>query len=201
MNIEEIKAVAREEVRITKLLRDNLKFEMALFPLNNEEKGEISIPYLDENSSERAVRIRYSNSRHHFIRILHNKTVLAVVYGYWYEGYIIAPVSGYSADIFLKKDGKLKMKNFWRESPVTIWYNAEKLNNPVFDLIRATFNQKDQFKWFTIKPINTYVEPFTDFANSELLQQMIKEDKWCASRVWWMLLSIHKDLSLLTGIK
>lgn len=200
---EELRKIGEETkktVGMVTLLRDTLGFEMSLLS-SGGEKEEICIPYLDKDSSEKAVRIKHSASRPHFIRILHKGKVIGVIYGSWHECYIIAPVSGYSANIFLKEDGKLRVKDFWKNGTVTIWQNAEDLSEPdLVGLVENIFNQKDQLKWFSIKPLNAYIEPFTDFAISEFLQQMTVDDERCAKQVWWLLFSIHKDLSTLTGI-
>lgn len=199
--LRKIREETKKMVRTVTFLRDSLGFEMTLLPLKKDE-GVTSIPYLDEDSCEKVIRIKYSNSRPHFIRILHNEKVIGVIYGSWHRGYIIAPVSGYSANIFLKEDGKLRVKYFWRDYTVTIWQGAESLKEPdLVNLVERIFNQKDQLEWFSIKPLNAYVESFTDFAKPEFLQQMTADDEWCAKQVWWLLYSIYKDLGAVTGIQ
>jgi hypothetical protein len=197
--LEETLRKVREGVRITKLLIDNLNFEMAFGPSEAEEEKVMPILFADG-----LVEIKLSQSRLYFVRLLHQGEVIAVICGKWSEATIIQRSAGYEAKIFVRFDGGTQVISYCNMSRVTKWCDLREatwIEPEIISEAERIFNGKDNQKWFSIRPLNSDMEPLENFAAPEFLQQMTERDKFWAWEVGRVLSDIHKELSRLTGIK
>ena len=194
---KEIKEI-ENGLRITKLLRDNLNFEMAFGPREEEEKV---MPIL---FADRLVEIKLSQSRLYFVRLLHQEEVIAVICGKWSEASILQRSAGYEAKVFVRFEGGTQVISYCNMSRVTKWCDLREaawIKPAIISEAETIFNGKGNQRWFSIRPLNSDLEPLENFAAPEFLQQMTEKDKFWAWEVWWVLSTIHKELSRLTGIK
>jgi hypothetical protein len=200
--LEETLRKVKEGVRITKLLREQLNFEMVFAP-NGEEPNEKE-KVMSAMFADGLVEIKLSQSRLYFVRILHQEEVIAVICGKWSEATIIQRSAGYEAKIFVKFKEGIQVISYCNMSRVTIWCGLREatwIEPKIIAEVERIFNGEGNQRWFSISPLSSDMEPLENFAAPKFLQQMTERDKFWAWEVGRVLFDLHKELSRLTEIK